>query len=270
MSAINGFTGTIKNSQNVKVSNSPSLDGEKKGILIKMKKVMNVQDVSSLRTEKKPKKVTWSAQLTKVMDFSPKKQVESTLFSAPPPPPMPSSLPALSPILRLSQDDTLERPEGKRTMVSQLAKGKVAPGLFNEMIKNQMFKDAKKECDKPEYAAKVLTEDIIVSLKSKKLAPAPERNKESIVFSAKSLEESPMFKQIRDKYIKAELVEAKRAKNSQVKPICSSKEQLVINAKIETEKQVKKKVENATKDMISELLDKVRNPGLRKTDRNLC
>lgn len=265
MSIINNLAGAIKKSQNVTVLSTLPLDSEKKVVLVKMNKVINVQDVFSSRTEKKSKKVTWSDQHTEVVGISPKKQVESKLSSTPPPPPMPLSLSLLSPILRLSQDTTLERPEGKRTMVSQSSKGKIAPGLFEEMAKLQMFKDAGKKCNKPEYAAKALTEDVIVSLKSKKLAPAPERNKESIVFSAKSLEENPMFKQIRDKYIKAELVEAKRAKNSQVKPIFSSKEQMVINAKIETEKQVKKKVETVTKDMISELSSKITAPSLHKT-----
>lgn len=233
-----------------------------------MKNVMNTNITNVLQKEKKItlKEPVVGNSITKVAVQPSEKQAEPKLSTAlpmsisqpvPPPPPMPDTLPVQRlPTTELPKHEVSVRTEAKHTVLNRQLTDKVASGLFEEMAKLQRFKDAGKECNKPEYAAKELTESEAAVLKLKN--SVIKKNQKVGVFSAASLEESSLFRKLQ---AKAKMEDDISPKKPSLESTCSP----AINKYIEHERQSKKDLEAKKESMKAELIARVANPMLRKT-----
>ncbi len=232
-----------------------------------MKNVMNTNITNVLQKEKKItlKEPVVGNSITKVAVQPSEKQAEPKLSTAlpmsisqpVPPPPMPDTLPVQRlPTTELPKHEVSVRTEANHTVLNRQLTDKVASGLFEEMATLQRFKDAGKECNKPEYAAKELTESEAAVLKLKN--SVIKKNQKVGVFSAASLEESSLFRKLQ---AKAKMEDDISPKKPSLESTCSP----AINKYIEHERQSKKDLEAKKESMKAELIARVANPMLRKT-----
>lgn len=234
-----------------------------------MKNVMNTNITNVLQKEKKItlKEPVVGNLITKVAVQPSEKQAGPKLSTAlpmsisqpvsPPPPPMLDTLPIQRlPTTELPKHEVSVRTEANHTVLNRQLTDKVASGLFEEMATLQRFKDAGKECNKPEYAAKELTESEAAVLKLKN--SVIKKNQKVAGFSAASLEESSLFRKLQ---AKAKMEDDISPKKPSLESTCSP----AINKYIEHERQSKKDLEAKKESMKAELIARVANPMLRKT-----